>query len=631
MKIKKRKRIINNLLVTVIVMFVILCLSTVYIQNVQIKTEEETSQYLYEVALQSAKFVNEKINDDKNTLQAISDLIGESDAVIHGDFVLRSLNKIEQNTDFQKIVVADNKGTAYHITEKNPIDVSKADHYQRAMAGECFISNVVYSEDMNRDVVVVCVPIFRDGDIIGSIMGRYDIESFGRLVTVTSFGGEGSNYIANRKGEVFVHSDSRNDDPNFTNVSTGFDDTILQNNSDLKEMLKNMEEGKKGEVWYSWNGTEKIMSYIPVGINDWFLLSVAPIHIIASKSSYFFRHAFILVLSLSFLFVFITIYAVRLSRQKQIELRNVYKQLYLDEKRYSILMEQMKDIIFEWNMEDNTISYSEYFYEKFGYYLATENFPMSVIEQKRIEESDISQFFSIIQKMKEGIKYAEAEIRLQNKRQNGKFTWCKIRITAIGDENQKPKKAIGLISDIDKQKRQNEKIEEAANRDSLTGLYNKGATQRLIEEYIKQKENGKKGVLYVIDIDNFKGINDTMGHIFGDAALQKIGTNLKALFRSTDILGRIGGDEFVAFIPDIQKDFNLEVKSQKITEALYYSNFGPQGDYEISGSIGISRFPEDGCTFTELFDKADKALYHAKKHGKNQFAVYQKGFEILNR
>ena len=164
-------------------------------------------------------------------------------------------------------------------------------------------------------------------------------------------------------------------------------------------------------------------------------------------------------------------------------------------------------------------------------------------------------------------------------------------------------------------------LEEKADTDLLTGLSNKMATERKIKEYIS--ENPKElALMFVLDIDNFKKINDTMGHVFGDEVLRTLGKHIGENFRVTDIIGRTGGDEFTIFLKSLKDDSNTLREAQKLVDFFKEFEAGEYVKYSATASIGAAVFPEDGDDFETLYKAADQALYKAKERGKNQLAFY---------
>ena len=170
-------------------------------------------------------------------------------------------------------------------------------------------------------------------------------------------------------------------------------------------------------------------------------------------------------------------------------------------------------------------------------------------------------------------------------------------------------------------KKQKSELQLKADTDLLTGLTNKAATIRMIKDYMAQNPNGT-GVLFVIDIDNFKKINDTMGHAFGDEVLKELGHQLRSMFRAMDVVGRFGGDEFMVFMTDVKDTAAIKRNGDRLRE--FFRNFkaGEYVKYSVTASIGAAIFSEDGKDFESLFRTADKAVYVVKKRGKNDVAFY---------
>jgi len=177
----------------------------------------------------------------------------------------------------------------------------------------------------------------------------------------------------------------------------------------------------------------------------------------------------------------------------------------------------------------------------------------------------------------------------------------------------------------------NEKNKELANKadtDQLTGLNNKLATERKIQEYIEQNPD-KQCLFFLFDIDNFKKINDTLGHAFGDEVLRSLGHQLSNEFRVTDIIGRTGGDEFILFLKDIKTDEILEKEAQRFVKFFHTFQAGEYVKYSATSSIGVTIYPRDAKDYFGLYTAADSALYEAKRQGKNRMVFYNKDMEII--
>ncbi len=159
-----------------------------------------------------------------------------------------------------------------------------------------------------------------------------------------------------------------------------------------------------------------------------------------------------------------------------------------------------------------------------------------------------------------------------------------------------------------------------AERDVLVDAYNKIGVENKIKEAI---EEGVGGAFYILDIDNFKEINDSKGHPFGDKVLVYLSKRIANAFRQQDIVGRIGGDEFVIFQKNVTDAQSVQQRAVGLCRDIRVPFVDENGvSVAVSVSIGIAVFPQDAKDFESLYAKADEALYKAKKKGKNTFFVY---------
>ncbi|WP_373482690.1 GGDEF domain-containing protein [Acetobacterium sp.] len=160
------------------------------------------------------------------------------------------------------------------------------------------------------------------------------------------------------------------------------------------------------------------------------------------------------------------------------------------------------------------------------------------------------------------------------------------------------------------------KLQTAVDLDLLTGLNNKMATERKIKQYLIDHPE-TSAILCVLDLDNFKEINDSLGHVVGDDVLKMIGAILRDRFGDDHVVGRVGGDEFIIFIKAITTAAAL-VEIQKVRDLIDTPVLSGETEIAISFSIGVAEYPADAADFKELYTIADNALYQAKKNGKNQ-------------
>lgn len=298
------------------------------------------------------------------------------------------------------------------------------------------------------------------------------------------------------------------------------------------------------------------------------------------------------------------------------------EKLRLSEERYRIVSEQSHSVIFEYNLDTDEIFYTKNFEKKFGYPPVTHHFPQSNIQNNIVYYDDQLQYKKFFASIISGEKnYDEMECRIL--KSDGGYLWCQIQVSLIRGDEGHPLKIVGRITDIDKSKRENERLKEASQRDPLTKLYNKAATQTLISNFLQNEGCDGFHALLFIDVDNFKGVNDNLGHLFGDAVLSRISQNMLQLFHPADIIGRIGGDEFVVFLKNVGSREIIMEKANDLCKVFHEIYTGNDQNYRISGSVGIAIYPTDGRTYKELIKNADFALYLVKNSGKDRYAFYK--------
>lgn len=174
-------------------------------------------------------------------------------------------------------------------------------------------------------------------------------------------------------------------------------------------------------------------------------------------------------------------------------------------------------------------------------------------------------------------------------------------------------------------RRREKLLTHQAETDPLTGLANRASAENMIRRVLLDRSSHDRHALFIIDIDNFKGVNDVYGHQKGDQVLQSIAEVLQKSFRETDVIGRLGGDEFFVFVENVQDNTAIEYKAGELCSEIA-ENFGKDLGCDTSISIGIAFYPDDGSDFAELYSCADAALYQTKNHGKNGYVVYNEKY-----
>lgn len=284
--------------------------------------------------------------------------------------------------------------------------------------------------------------------------------------------------------------------------------------------------------------------------------------------------------------------------------------------------------------KNELISGFEEYKEQFGDAIHDYSKMLEFMLQTSVHPEDKEEFMKHLSPpmVVEEFEMGRAEISFDYRRlvSDGGYVWMRVLIVLVQDTQSRNIKGFIQIKNIDEEKRQQLDLQYKAERDLLTGLYNKGTTEMLISKRLaSDKNNTLSGGLFIIDIDDFKTINDRLGHLYGDAVLSELSDNLRKIFREHDIVGRIGGDEFLVFAEGLHSESIMIKKAKSICRAFLrtYANEKNE-DYTVSSSVGIAVFPKDGKTFEALFKYADAALYTRKAQGKNGYSFYNENLEM---
>lgn len=212
------------------------------------------------------------------------------------------------------------------------------------------------------------------------------------------------------------------------------------------------------------------------------------------------------------------------------------------------------------------------------------------------------------------------EGEIWNRRKSGEVYPQWQTISLIRDEEGDPLEYVALFADITKRKAEEAEIRYRANYDPLTGLANRSLFYEQLGQVIKQARRHKQGVAVMyLDLDGFKEVNDQYGHFAGDRVLQSVSETLTNTVRESDSICRMGGDEFVICLSQVEKPDSLERIAEKIIVAISAPIEVDQQPILIGASVGISIFPNDTDDPEDLVLQADNAMYEAKQSGKNRY------------
>ena len=296
-------------------------------------------------------------------------------------------------------------------------------------------------------------------------------------------------------------------------------------------------------------------------------------------------------------------------------LKTAQLQLQLEQERQRILAALSRDILFEYDLEADVFSYTNPHESLVAEREVVPHFLKSEMTHTLIHPDDLHLISEILQAIRKGHTSYSHVIRIMQN--DGEYYWYLAYVLALQASDGTPTHAMGKLVDIHKEKEKELSLRRELQYDPLTKLFNQIATKNLVESILVRNPIDRH-LMFIIDIDNFKQANDQYGHLFGNSVLVEIAKTLRQVFRQEDLIGRIGGDEFLVFLNHLHNEDEAVRLAQQLTHRLHQAVIQPHQDYTISLSIGFSTYPDNGTSYEELFTAADFALYRSKRRGKDR-------------
>ncbi len=308
------------------------------------------------------------------------------------------------------------------------------------------------------------------------------------------------------------------------------------------------------------------------------------------------------------------------------ELTAANELLRTSEERYRLAMEGVNDVIYDWDLRTNKIALSERWNEILGL-SAAEGIDIRLGWETRIHPEDkMIREQAMVEHFTGKTPFYAAEYRVMN--QSGEYFWVLSRGKALLDGAGRVIRLAGSFTDINENKRREAEIWRLAYRDPLTGLANRRLlTERLRSELLLAQSGQESGAMLYLDLDNFKLVNDSCGHMQGDQLLIEVAGTLVKLVEEEHLVARLGGDEFVVLLTNISETTLVAQYAATLIKALSKEVNMCAHPFFLSVSIGIACYPRHGTEVDEILKNADTALYAAKNAGKNDYRFFENSMQ----
>ncbi len=490
--------VILFILITVTLIIFLYDFYTIITKSIESAAEENLKRNTAANAL----MIREIIQGDLDMVYALSGMLSGYESIDSPEarvFLKRTGNELP----FSILVVSDISGN-YYTTNGSEINLKNTEYLIGPTSGIKDIS-VVYQDALyGRDMIAMESPIYQNGRIIGKISGLYYTNYINAILDHATPEDEHNYQIVDRNGN-FILSFGTSSFNKHMNLYEFLDSVSFTKESSADEIIHNFINKKPGVSTYLKNGKAYYLSYVPIGIKDWYLISDAPntgINLLTVNTE---NPTIILAFRIIILFIVLILYII-------------WRQT-----RYRITMEKSRE-----------------------------------------------------------------ELEILNER-------LKVK---------------------------NETLKLKAENDLLTGLYNKVTSELTITSFLLNEGREGRHALLVIDLDNFKQINDELGHFYGDKALTEAANGIAHCLRTTDIKGRFGGDEFIVLMKNITSNGNLDQKTSELSRIINEIEITENMEWKLSASIGAAIYPDHAFHFKDLFRIADKAMYRSKELGKGTYYIY---------
>lgn len=585
--------------------------------------ERQTYDYLLDAAHHTKVILHTEIQRQNELL----DIVLRNAPRYEGqkDNLINLLSTVSNTGHFSTVGLT-YRGHKTLMSNGEEINILDQDYYKRALEGEEVVEGPVVLPSSGRKVVILAKPLYKDEEVIGVVHEAYDLDNATKtLLAVLNMQQDRITMIADEKGDVIMGI-GNGKQGNFFKFLEQEAIGCSMTEQDLEKAIANKESG----AFYYTDifGETQYVVFAPVEVNDWYTFQiVSGTNLLAdqqmlNKIARDTMGKYFLLICLCFLVI---IYIWR-----QIE-KDRLKQINAEIEGLRLTAGLMEGCMFEFDLKackflivKNTgegaagHNTEKQILEKLG------GFITDTIAEKN--SSSLNKYFheedsSAVQKALTELQRAGRTVfqgRLHTS--DGDYHWYRFYMAVVFDDKRQIKRVLGNVLDINDTQNKFARMQHKAERDPLTGIYNRAVFEKYVNEVLADSSK-RQHAFFLLDIDDFKNVNDSRGHAFGDTVLCELTANLERSFRSSDLLGRIGGDEFAVLMCDITSMENALVKAGQIC-SLYTKGAAKEG-LKISCSIGmVFCESDDGAAFDDLYQKADSALYKAKGKGKNVFVVF---------
>ncbi|WP_343209655.1 sensor domain-containing diguanylate cyclase [Anaerolentibacter hominis] len=603
-----RKTILLILFCVLLLSFSIMTLFFHYRRKINEEFDVLIKENLTAYTVSQKQEVVSTIQDIQGTLQAIAVMAETSSHGPLESWIADYLNVINKRQNGQYTINYITMENLYETILQQNSSASELDTYNRLLRAESIVSEVRFSNRLGKDYYYsIAVPTTDSGRTVGVLRSVMKADQLVRTLQTGYFRESVHSYLVKQDGQlIHVSNDGSDDTLPELNIYEALQQNGVseQNTALLKAAIS---ENKEDTYHFTSGEASFYCSVTSLGYNGWHIFNVTEARDVALHSSTILNNTVWSGVILVLITAAVGILVYRIVRRQ-------WRRLELEHSRYAALASFSDTILFEYYYQTDTIEFTSNATKLLNLDSHQIYHPQDKLNPTgRLHPQDREKTAFILKNLPAEGVISQTELRFLMEDET--YHWYSCQYQVIYESGGRPAILLGKLTDISLQKEKELGLLKQSEQDSLTGLYNKGTFCQRVQKALQTE---KSGVFFMIDVDNFKTVNDTYGHAAGDQVLNEIGIFLVNVFRKSDLIGRIGGDEFAVFMPGTSNHDIAVVKAETLLDNL--AGITCSGHTAgISCSIGISCYPEDGSSYGTLYQSADQAMYLAKQQGKNRY------------
>ncbi len=582
----------------------------------QAQVVKEIRKGTYQILMDAARQQSIALERYVDMLTTRVHLIADYDADTGPNTLVESL-RTELGNEVKNVSVGYANAMGYLLySDQAKRYVGAEDWFTESLSGKTVVSTDAQSAEGDSPGVRVSAHVsdqFGNKGVLFTTLGN---QNFSKILKTLAYDGAANTFVSDENGVILFVEDGMRTVRVGERVKNYINDGVLDKVTTVDQLKQKLTQEKivtfhfKASNQNYYAVCEKIAAY------QWYVITLVPGDVADAIVWRVSEYQIIMLLIILLVGATMAAQSYRHERETVAKLEADKDLLRQSTERYQLITQLSNEVFFHIPLDTGIISFNDSFESMFGAHAPVCSIDRPQECEDLFFEGDKEIFLRLINQLRAGDEEAHAELRMIGP--HGAVRWKRVEVFAVLNQEKQAVLLVGKIADIHRQKRSMQRLIRQADSDPLTGLLNRGAMEREIKAFLAGEGSHGNHALFMLDFDNFKSVNDTLGHAKGDQLLTQFANGMRRLFRAGDFLSRIGGDEYMIFIKFAQEDQIILDKAEALRNEM--AALSRKIGIPVSISVGIAVYERDGNTFETLYKLADKALYQVKRSGKNAIA-----------